>query len=509
MKCINKNFTTNLILTYLLILAFKGFQYASGDLVEVLSYAKHIQNNILFNSDFYVSHIASEIPNERIIFSTLLSLMGSGLAYFPFVLHLIFTLFFLTGLYKVISIFVKTESLKWISILILLGPLYKFNLGGNEMYYNMFISSYTAKVFGIWAIYYFISFKRATSFILLIFATLLHPTVGSQLFIIFSSYLVLDRLFLEKNKIKIFTFISIIFYLLINGIYIYLLLNNNYKNGITDKEYFDIFEFRIPHHYFPQYFPLKSYLIETSLFIVGIYLMYKAKMKNLFLLSTIIILGIIVYIIGAMVVQKPLFLNTQWFKSTIWLELFSLISIIAFVDNNEKISKLKQDGRRVFYLYLAFTFLVWIMVVGGVSYFKQKPYQLFRGMNLSEEEKLGLEINKITKGSDLFIYPVEFTGFKIYSERNAYIDYKSVVHRRDAFGIWYSRINEIYGIDLNTRRSRKDMYRVAKKNYSQMNVDKIEFFKSAGIDYIVQYKDVDLNLPVIFENNYFKVYKIN
>ncbi len=510
MKWANKNieFFIYLLIVYLLILVFKGFNYASNDVVDVMAYARYLQDNTLFNSDFYVTHIAGTIPNERFIFSGFLSLLGTYLTWMPFVLHIIATLIFLTGIFRIFSLYLDSKPLIWLSILILLFPLYKFNLGGNELFYNMFIASYIAKVIGVWAIYFFLKNKYFISFILLIFSTLLHPTVGGQLFIIFIAAMLVNYIIGSKNENRRKTFWGIILYLLIAGIYLGLLLKEVNNPGISDKEYFEIFEFRNAHHFFPRYFPLKSYYIEILLYILGIYFMIIYKYENLLKLSLIIILGIIVYLTGAFLFEISLILSTQWFKSTIWLELFSLIAVMKYFEKEFPVV-LKSYFNKVLLIFLSIiTLTSSILAVSGFSYFRQKPYRLFYGLNLSQEEDLGIKIKDNTEKNAVFVYPIEFTGFKFYSERSAYIDFKSVVHRRDALGEWYKRIKQIYGIDINTRKSGKNLFAIAKDNYKKVDIEKLSELKNLGIDYMVQYNDVVLDLPVIIKNNKYKVYQI-
>jgi hypothetical protein len=511
MKWKNKNpeFFIYLIITYLLILAFKGFNYASNDVVDVMSYARYLQDNTLFNGDFYVTHIAGTIPNERYVFSELLSFLGGSLKWMPFVLHFFATLVFLAGLYRIFSLYLISKPLRWISILILLGPLYKFNLGGNELFYNMFIASYVAKVFGVFAVYYFLKNRYFNSFLLIIFSTLLHPTVGAQLFIIFIAARIVNYLSgdIDKNRKK--TMIGIVLYIILAGIYLVVLLKDVNNPGVSNNEYFEIFEFRNAHHFFPQYFPLKSYYIEMVLYVVGIYFMIIYKMENLLKLSLVIVLGIFVYLAGAFLFKMPLILSTQWFKATIWLELFSLIAVMKYFEKEFSLFKTSMFNKWTLTFLNIIVVIIWIMVISGFSYFDQKPYGLVYGMNLSPEEDIAVKAKKITDKNSVFVYPMGFTGFKYYSERSAYIDFKSVVHRRDALREWYDRIEEIYGVDIGNRRAGEDIFKKADENFKRIDKEKLSELKEEGIDYIVQFKEVTMDLPVVIENNKYKVYKIN
>lgn len=491
-----------------MILAFRGFQYASGDVVDVMSYAKFLQDHTLFLKDFYVTNINSIIPNERIVFSTLLAIMGNGLDWMPFLVHFILTIIFLIGIYKIISVFINSIWLRWILILVLIGPFYKFNLGGNELFYNMLISSYVAKVFAIWAVYWFIKGEKLFSYILLIFSTFLHPTVGSQLFIVFASFELLIIFKNQYSNISKNTIIGIGLYLILGGSYIFLLLKGVNKTGVDDKMFFEIFEFRNAHHFFPQYFGLKNYIIEISLFLAGIFLMYRMKYRVLFNLSLIIAFGLVIYSIGIFIFQSTLVLSTQWFKTTIWLEFFALIAVTSFIENKLNVLKKEYFNKVILSTLLILSSIFWIAIIYGVPYFQNKPYQFKYGMNLTQEEEIGLLAKQNTPKEAVFIYPLEFTGFKFYSERSIYIDFKSVVHRKDVLGNWYDRIKFIYGIDIDTRRAREDLFIKARQNYSIIDKLKIVDLKNKGIDYIVQYNNVKMELPLIAKNDEYSIYKI-
>jgi len=211
----------------------------------------------------------------------------------------------LTGLYRIGSVYIKQEALKWLTILILFGPLYKINLGGNELYYNMVISSFVAKVFGVWAVYYYLKSKKALSIIFILIATIVHPTVGSQLFIIIVFSMFFTYLKKGKGSISAIDILSIGLFMIFAGGYIYLLLRAVHDYGIERNLYFDIFEFRVPHHFFPNYFPIKSYVVEIALFAIGMLAMVKLKLTELLKLSVIILLGIIVYLTGVFVFKIP------------------------------------------------------------------------------------------------------------------------------------------------------------------------------------------------------------
>ena len=229
-------------------------------------------------------------------------------------------------------------------------------------------------------------------------------------------------------------------------------------------------------------------------------------MHDLILICSVIIAGMIFYAIGVTVFKSDIIMSTQWFKATIWLELISLLAIFIYIENLW--SKLKQkftDNAVLVTLFLV-SFISIFLIRTDSAYFDIKPYRFYYGMNISEEEDIGLKAKNLTGKDAVFIYPVDFTGFKVYSERSAYIDFKSVVHRKDALGEWYSKIKEVYGIDIHDRRSGQNLFSIADKKYTTLGPDKLKELKGKGVDYMVQDKETDFILPVVAQNKKFKVY---
>ena len=492
----------------IIVYAFRGYEYASGDVVDVMAYAKHIINPDLYRYDFYVSHISAVIPNERFVFSHFLSLFGDALRFMPFVVHLVLTIFFLYGIYLFSSFYIKSDFLKWFLVLVLLGPLYKFNLGGNELFYNMLIPSYAAKVLGLWALIFYKKRLLLWTFLLLLFATFLHQTAGTQLFLIVLASEFLLWLFKGKQKYTGGDIAGFLIYGLIGVSYMFLVAKAVEDAGISTKLYFDIIKFRAAHHFFPQFFPVKSYIVELTLYLSGIFIMIKYRYYDLLRISIVIIAGLMLYLAGVEIFRIKMILNSQWFKTTIWLELFSLIAVFSYLERKilkEYVKRIELPG------LITIVFLSLVtggMMLAGMEYFKQKHHEFFYGMNLTYEEKAGLDIKDKIPESAIIIYPVEFTGFKIYSEKNVYVDFKSTVHRESALVEWYKRIGEVYGIGIEDRKPGKDLFELARENYKHISISKLNGLYKKGVRYMVQYPDVQIDLPLIYDNSYFKVYKL-
>ena len=348
--------------------------------------------------------------------------------------------------------------------------------------------------------------KRYLAFAYLIFSTAVHPAAGIQLFLIFSLISIYDYLFSGDKTVIDFLY-PILIYLFTAGIYIFLLLIKVDSADLSDNTFLDIFEFRNAHHFFPQYFPLKSYLIEIVLYLTGIYIMIKYRYFTLLKISFVILIGTVFYTFGVLFIESAFILSTQWFKSTVWLELISLISVLTLIDmKSEKILKyINKIALPGLYLFIVISL---ILIVAKFQYFQDKPYSFYYGCGLNPEEALGVEVKKMTDRDAVFIYPIEFTGFKFYSERSAFVEFKSFVHRKDALNEWYRRIKLVYGIDVKDRRNNENIFDIANLNYMNCSVEKFNKFREMGIDYMVQTTAVKLDLPIIYRNQKFIVYKL-
>jgi hypothetical protein len=129
-----------------------GYIFGENDLVEDLSYAKYLINNDLYKNDFYITHIANHVPNERYCFAIITSWFGNWNEQMFFLFHAILSFVLISGLNRLSDFWIKNNVLKWLNLIILLLCLDNIHLGGNELYYNMLAPSFVAQVLGLWAI---------------------------------------------------------------------------------------------------------------------------------------------------------------------------------------------------------------------------------------------------------------------------------------------------------------------------------------------------------------------
>ena len=514
----------SLLAAYFLLLVCNGYIYGHGDMIELLPYAKWLTDSTLYPHDFFIQNITLQNYNERFILAYLFSLVGKAMPLLALLLHMASSLFLLEALFRIAKMFIQSDAIAWAAILIPFAFFLEWNLGGNEMYVPMVVSETIAIAISVWSLYFFLKKSEGNrnewkAFILLSIAAFFQPLASFQLFLVLAGIRVLIVIFPFLNSEKsgkrnIVSFLPISFYLLTAGIWIYF-INSHFSEGELEKSmFFEFLEFRLAHHFLPLYFSKKSAIILLPLFFYGLFFFYK-KNQELFLLFVLILLGALIYSIGVEVFEITTIAKSQWFKATMWLKSLSVIALFSFLEN--RISWLRKRIVTKIGIYaLRFVGVISIIIIlNPISIFKNKHYEFSflkqeTAFAISNNSKI--EIAKIAKEKTpkdaIFIIPSSDTHFKNYSERSTYIDFKAVIHRKHAIPIWYARIQEIYGVNINTRQEGKDIYKTANENFRNLTMEDLKRFSQKGIQYLLTFKEVDLPLKRIGENAGYVIYKL-
>jgi hypothetical protein len=500
----------SLFAAYLLLLSWNGYIYGHGDMIELLPYAKWLINSTLYPEDFFIQHISDQSINERYILAYFFSWFGNWMPQVALLLHLVCGMFLLEGLFRVATIFIRSRGLVWLAILIPFIPLMNWNLGGNEMYIPLITSSTVAKAFGIWAVYFFLKKEDSGKdnwyvYILLSMATFIQPLVGLQLFLVLTGVRVLNVMF--TMKIEWQKFLPVLYYVLTGGVWVFLLQRDFAEGGIDNRLLFDFLEFRLSHHFIPSYFSKKAAIVLLPLFAWSLLFYYK-KNRDVFWMFVLVLLGALIYTIGVEVLENSTIVSSQWFKTTIWLKSLSVIAMFSFLEN--KIPVLQQEFfQKICIRGLGILGVISVAIIlNPVSIFKTKTYDFFFIHQKNAEIKIA-EIAKLkTPKEALFIIPMDHTHFKNYSERSTYIDYKAVIHRKLIIPIWYQRIQEIYDVDIQTRQSGKDNVMTGNQNYRNLTLEELEDLSQKGIQYLLTFKEVNLPLERVGENEKYVIFKL-
>lgn len=494
---------------YLLILAANGYTFGSGDQVEVLPYALFLGDSSLYPADFYVQYISQAIPNERYFFSKALSLSGNALPFACGFLHLCCSLLLLGGLYRISQLFIHTSILRWGALLLLcLPPLYGINLGGNELYYNTFIPSLLAKSIGIWGLYFFLQQQYTRSLSLLVLCTFFHPVAGAQLFLLLGGVLIWDKIQARADLSWLKIGALFLAFMATAGAWV-LFLKLNFDKGIIESALlFEIMEFRVPHHYFPTYFPLKYYLLLLPLFLFGL-AFYWRKNKSLSVFFFLTLLGCGCYTIGVELIGSTSLLTAQWYKSTIWLKALSIIALLAWVES--KMSTWQTDllSKAARWALAGLSLLAIGILLQPQLLFPNKSYDFFWKTPSSAIIDIAQQARAKTAKEAVFAIPLPETAFKFHSQRSCYIDYKTVVHRKDALPVWYDRIQTVYGIELGQRQAGENLNVLAQQHFAERSEVEWRALAAGKFQFLLTTAQPVLGFPVIGENKAYKIYRID
>lgn len=497
---------------YVILIAFYGYSFGDNDQIELMSYVKWLNNPKLYPSDFYIQHISERIPNERFFLAYLLSLSGSYLEWCTFILHACTSIILLTGLYKIAKYFTDNEWIIWLFFFSYFLFFYKFNLGGNDIYYNALSP---AKPFAAWVIYNTLQKKYLLAALLAIFTTLLHPMVGIQVFILcfgadFITFLfkIIEKKISSEEKIflKKYLTAALIFFFGA-GIWLAVLFLNFNSGDLSNEQLGEIIKFRLPHHFIPSAYGLKNYLILLPLVLFGAYF-YKKHSSTLFYFFIISILISITYTISIELFKYYGVVSTQWFKTTVWLKPLAVLAMWIWVA--EKINlKHTLSEKYISILLLSLATLGICGMIYPFSIFKSRDYHFPFSKYETPEIDAAIWAKQHLPNNATFLTPADCTAFKFYSERGSYIDFKAVTHSKNAFGAWYNRINEVYHLEKEAAKGLA-LTPIANMHYSTINQSAVDSLVQKGVTHLLFYKNYVPNIIAdsVYENSKFAIYKI-
>ncbi|MDX5347411.1 MAG: hypothetical protein LPJ89_06065 [Hymenobacteraceae bacterium] len=502
-----------LLLSVLALVVFRwGYEFGRFDQTQVLSYAQFLNNPQLYPHDFYLQNIHQEIPNERYFFAVFLSWFGDWLEPASFVLFVATTLLLFQGLYKLSAHFIQQPYLRYLPPLILFWPLYFIGLGSNELYYNNFFVSNVVKVMGLFGLLYLLRNKLFVAFALAAVATLLQPVNGIQLFVTFSGILILSKLWSKTNLNWKQIFLPILLYCCTGLVHVLLLKFKFSKEAVSNERFFQIlFEFRAPHHYLPSAFSWKVYLLFSLLFLIAMWFYFRRSIPR-FVCYVISIIGCAVTVVGVEIFRMVDIASLQWFKTTIWLEAFSVIALVALAE--QLLPWLQQTiWQKITLIILpaaaAFAVFMMLFFQDNIPWRQQVTYDFGSHYQSDFAVDIALQARKKTPEDALFIYPINYSELKYYGRRSSYVDYKILVHRQDKMLEWHERIKEIYGVSADGPYSGFSVFPPADQFFTSFTENDLKTLRQKhGITHILTFATHELGFPVEAENKEWKIYQI-
>jgi hypothetical protein len=502
---------------YIIVFIFHGYLYGDNDQAEQLSYVKYLLDKSLFAQDFYIENIKNHVPNERHFTGLFLSLGFLHLEWFCFVLHIFASMLLFLGIFKIAKKFINDDFWVLLSMLFLLLPLYKFNLGGNDLYYNQLTASNLSKAVGVWAIYFFLDEKIWKAMLCGTLATFFHAVAGAQVVLLIG--LVYTFLMLKNLRSSTWNgrgkelavnhhqfLFGAVFFMLTAGVWLWLMLNGFREKQMPNDQFFALINLRIPHHFIPSAFGLKNYLLLLPLFAFGTYF-YRQKNEKIFYFFLITIIIAFVYTVLTLFLHSTFLFSTQWFKATIWLKMFATIAVFASV---EKII-LEKNWQKLQPKFIATAIIIVFFSLKGIKNFRQNEWTLhtpFSTFKTKAVFDICLKIKNQTPQNAVFVQPSSVTSLKVFGERSSFIDYKTVIHSHAGFAEWYKRVSDVYGLTIENRDINISAFEQADAYFLRQKEAFFLALKAKGVTHILTKKNHHLQFPQVLANDDFIVYLI-
>jgi len=493
-------FIVHLLMCYICILLMLGYSYGSGDMGESLSAILKLRQPDLLVNDFYTSFLLSSKIHERFAFIHLLNLGNNFATTWALILHALFSMLLISGLYKISSLILTSRFFRWITIFLTLVVLNNYNLGGNELYYNYIVPSLPAKALASWSLYYFFKKNLGFSALFVLGAALFQPIVALQ--IISISVLSAVPIYMTDKKWNYqYSTLAAVFMVPL-FVYLYILWNYHNITAIDTQTYKDIISLRMPHHFLPSYFPLNSIILYLTMVMFSFTWYYK-NYKAFFFWNVVLVLGCLVYM-GLLPWPTDIGFMTQWFKSTIWLEFFSVLAVIGFINN-----------RMMVRMNMAYFFAILLIILTGLLYLrlpplKNKPYEFGKSWMENEQVEIALAAKELTPKEALFIVPPDINNFRHVAGRSLFVDFKSIAHNKAYLSEWLARVQSVY--QLNTGRNAPwgmEAVKAAKVNYAALKKTDIEVLvENHGITHMLTDAEHLLPYPIIARSTGYIIYDL-
>ena len=489
----------------LLLLRF-GYQYGTGDQVELLPYVLYLHDNTLYPHDFFIQGLHAAQPNERTVMAHLLLPFVNHLEVVCLLLQFLTTLTLVLGIEQLALRFVKNKYTAWLIVLATLIPLNDFTLGNVELYSECFQASALATAIIVWAINLFLDRKYTAASVLMSLASIVQILDGLDVMLLMCFVMLV---YVVQKKVSTKQFLSFV------GIYaatalVYMALILKAKSGegtLSNEETFTVlFQFRHPHHFiFASFSKLKT-IVFFALSVVGLVYFFK-KSKPLFYMIAVGLLGVITYAVITDVLHTIFIANFQFYKVTQWLKLLGVVAAFAYVENN-----LGAYRQFVLPLWLersklvagvAICFTVIICFADKLPY--KVPYQLLGLKERDDAVTICEAIKNNTPKDAVFVQPFDDTALKFYAQRSSYVEFKANVRHKAYVGEWYKRIQQVFGISANDG-SGFALRNVANQSFCHADAAKL---KALGVTHILTTKDCGIATgKLILQNNTYAVYQL-
>ncbi|MBK9377867.1 MAG: hypothetical protein IPQ10_10825 [Saprospiraceae bacterium] len=488
-------------LVLFILCLFKGINISGEDMVEVIPYLLKWEDPTLYSKDFYLNYVWDLKFFER---STLLYIFH----YSPFsieitsyFLFIFFALLMISSMILIFNYFLESIRISVVFTLLYCSFSHLTSIGMNELYNNVPVSSFFSFSILTFAFYVILLQRYIIAIILITLAAYIHPVCGMHGYIYYSLYMLFKEGNIRNNIRKLIKLSTIFFLFFIP--YVYFLLRSSKPININSTLVAQILEFRIGHHFYPQYQGAIHWFIFILLCTISIAYFRKYNRGIMGVITGGLGL-IILYSLGLTIFSIEFLTNSVLLISSVWLEFFSIVAVAAitwkFIQSNFKLEIRSWE----IFITVGVLILILTWVIAG-KYLHQETQLL-----LKEQIEISENASRISSKGDLFIIPQNFTYFKTIAKRSCYVDYKSIAHHPAFLLKWYERIQSIYNINIDDRRSMLNLNSLADLHLAKTPDSTLSVWnKNFQINYIIRPIPISESMyPILYRTKHYCLQKI-
>lgn len=441
------------------VLFLNGYRYGGGDMEEHLPQVFKKLNPALYPYDYFVVPATAHFTIRTVYVNTIsffAQLLPVATVCFAFYVLCTFCVVVYTR--KITAFFFKDPYSSFLSPILVLIFLHRWTVGYNQLLDYELTCSVFASAFCVPAAYYFLKEKYALAGMLLGFASLYQLLEGLQLCGIL---ILLILLIPQKKRWRHISAMSVAYIAAGSFTLVPIFYRQFFMPHVTTdmKRFYEIFV-DTQGHYRASAFPLSDYLRCAGLLVFASALLIINKSSNLrffVTLSSIILAGCAVYFCATELFNWNAIYKLQWFKTTIWLNFFSILMIAGYT--GQLLSRyIKMNLYQPVLMILFFCVLVWqclfVYSVPGIirkswaGKYMIGPYYPRTDLTLMHE---WIEKN-IPTDAILLSMPFD-VSILCQSKRSTVIGSRAIIHEPDFYLDWYDRFARIYALDTCNERT--------------------------------------------------------
>lgn len=498
-----------LLMWGMLMLRF-GYDFGTKDQIELLSYPLFLNDHSLYQKDFVIQGIHAQVPNERTVFCTFLSMIPGYGNRINFLLHFITTFFLICGLEQWLKVLFRSRLTARLAIVLSLLVFNDYAPGNNEIYTSAFQASNIACAMLAWSFAALARQRLSLALGLLIAASWTQVLEGLDVSIpLFISAL----WWVRDGELKWRSWIggALIYMLLVGWYLIWIYIGKQSAEGAaSDEEVFKIlFEFRHPHHFLYHTFNPFRTTVYWLLAILGWYWLHTrrehlwARWLNI---STAILIS---YIFCVDVLSWVFVANFQWYKTAQWIKLLGCGSLAhfllfpAFRKFLERIPlrlAMPVGGLGLMGMFIAMFYFPKELPFGSEYQFVPGYVQLYADIDISQKAR------RYTPDTALFVQPASFTALKYHGQRSSYADFKAVVRHSRFVKEWYRRVLQVYRLSADEEKKGFEIQAEADKRYAHQTAAQWAELKQEGVTHAILPIEADTaGLRVLVKNEAFMI----